>query len=40
MGGLATGVSSFAFLHGIPDETCIQYEGTDSTEICKDIDVC
>lgn len=39
-GGLPTGVHTFAFAHGIPDETCIQYEGTDSKEVCKSIDVC
>jgi len=39
-GGLATGVHTFAFTNGIPDDTCIQYEGTDSKETCKAIDFC
>lgn len=39
-GGIASGVHVFAHYHGIPDDTCIQYDGTDSNAICSGIDVC
>lgn len=39
-GGNHAGVYKFARDHGIPDQTCMQYEGHDTKDVCSDFNVC
>jgi len=40
-GGNPAGVYRYAYLHGIPDSSCMQYTASNlESGTCKDIDIC